>query len=435
MTTAADRLLPRLTRASFSRVWGHVTRVVGLAIEGACPDVPVGATCFIETGDRRVPAEVVALHETRIVLMPYGDVQGIAKGNRILVVGPTSEVDVGPEVLGRIVNGLGAPIDGLGAIETAARVPVYGPAPDPLTRRRIVEPLDLGVRAVNGLLTCGKGQRLGIFAGSGVGKSTLLGMMARFTEADVNVIALVGERGRELREFLERDLGPEGLRRSVVVVATSDQPPLIRARAAYVATAYAEYFRRAGKNVLFLGDSLTRWAMAQREIGLASGEPPTARGYTPSVFARLPALLERTGNDDGPGSCTAIYTVLVEGDDMNEPIADATRSILDGHIVLSRSIASRGQFPSIDVGPSISRVMDDLTTVEHRSQARRLRQLLGAWNEAEDLIQLGAYVPGRDAALDEAVQKIGRIRQFLSQGRDEKTSLPETLQALGRALA
>ncbi len=425
-----------LEKARPIRRYGRVTRVVGLAVEAICPDVPLGATCRIERdGAVAVPAEVVGFREQRALLMPYGDTLGIAMGDRVRIDHDKAVVGVGPGLLGRIVDGMGNPVDDRGPLSVTETVSIYGAAPNPLQRKRISEPLDVGVRVINTMLTCGRGQRVGIFSGSGVGKSTLLGMMARYTAADVNVIALVGERGRELREFIERDLGPEGLRRSVVVVATSDQPPLIRSRAAYVATSIAEHFRRRGKHVLFMMDSLTRWAMAQREIGLAVGEPPTARGYTPSVFARLPQLLERAGTSSEDGSVTGIYTVLVEGDDLTEPITDAARSILDGHIVLSREIASRGQFPSVDLSQSVSRVMDDVTQPQHRERARRLRQLVALHAEAEDLINLGAYAPGRNTALDEAVDRIGKIRAFLSQSRDQRSTLKESIDGLAKAVA
>lgn len=435
-SNALEYLQSKIDAANLIRSYGRVTRVVGLTIEGVCPEISIGATCFIEVeGANPVHAEVVGFRENRVILMPYGDIRGIAMGNRIQIAESISTVSVGNDLLGRVIDGMGTPIDQGPEIIPDAQRQIYNAPVNPLERKRISEPMDLGIRSINALLTCGKGQRIGIMAGSGVGKSTLLGMIARYTNADVNVIALIGERGRELREFIERDLGPEGLARSVVIVATSDNTPVIRARAAQLATTIAEHFRDQGKSVLFMMDSLTRWAMAQREIGLAIGEPPTSRGYTPSVFAQMPKLLERAGTCSGPGSITGIYTILVEGDDLNEPITDHARSILDGHIVLSRTIAARAHFPSIDIGNSISRVMDDITHPDQQALANKLRRLISTFEEAQDLIQLGVYAPGRDLLLDEALQRIERIQEFLYQDRNESSDFSNTLEHLAQVLA
>jgi len=409
---------------------GKVIDVVGLVVESFGPSAKLQDACVIQDrgGHRRLSAEVVGFREGRVLLMPLGTLQGIGPGSLVMATRRPLGVKVGEALLGRILDGLGEPLDGKGPVVASEEVPLEAPPPNPLSRRRITEPLPVGIRAIDGLLTLGKGQRIGIFSGSGVGKSTLLGMMARHSTADVNVIALVGERGREVREFIERDLG-EGLQRSVVVVATSDQPPLIRVKAAMTATAVAEYFRDKGLDVLLVMDSITRFAMAQREIGLAVGEPPTTRGYTPSVFALLPRLLERAGTAR-QGSITGIYTVLVEGDDMNEPIADAARSILDGHIVLSRDLANRGHYPPVDVLASVSRLMTEITTAEHQRLAMRFRSVLAAYTQAEDLINIGAYVHGSNPRIDEALMLIDRIRAFLRQGSDERATFEETLAGL-----
>ncbi len=374
-------------------------------------------------------AEVVGFRESRTLLMPFGEVNEIRPGCEVIATGSSLRVSVGPSLLGRVLDGLGKPLDEKGPIDAEAEVRASGRPPHPLARRRIHEPLTLGVRAIDGLMTVGKGQRLGIFAGSGVGKSTLLGMMARNTSADVNVIALIGERGREVRDFIEKDLGEEGLKRSVVVVATSDQVPVARLRGAQVATGIAEYFRDRGLDVLLMMDSVTRVAWAQREIGLASGEPPTTRGYTPSVFAVLPQLLERSGMAAG-GSITGLYTVLVEGDDMNEPVADTVRGILDGHIVLSRDLAARNHYPAIDVLSSVSRVMPDVTTPEHRDSAGALRDVLATYRASEDLINIGAYAQGSNPKIDFALSKIDAANAFLKQRVDEPCRFEDTVLAL-----
>jgi len=404
------------------RVYGKVSRLVGIVIEGIGPGTSVGSLCDIypHGGAAPVTAEVVGFHKNRIFLMPIGPTSGIAPGSRIVAMKAKPTVPVGTGMLGRILDGMGSPIDDKGPIVSTCEYPLYVDPLNPLHRAIITNPLDVGVKAINGLLTCGKGQRMGIFAGSGVGKSILLGMIAKNTRADVTVIGLVGERGREVREFIERDLGESGLHKAVVVAATSDQPPLIRIRAAHVATAIAEFFRDQGKDVLLLMDSVTRLAMAQREIGLATGEPPTTKGYTPSVFSFLPRLLERAGNVTDRGSITGMYTVLVEGDDMNDPVADTVRSIIDGHIVLSRDLANRNHYPAIDVLQSISRVMPDVIAADHLACARRFVDILDTYAKSEDLIKIGAYVKGTSKKVDEAVNMIDRINGFLRQDKNEK---------------
>jgi flagellum-specific ATP synthase len=416
------------------RLNGRVAELIGLVVEAKGPEARVGERCEIAVGGRTredltLAAEVVGFREGRTLLMPLGDAAGIGPGQRVRATGGALRVEVGRELLGRVVDGLGRPVDGRPAPPLEARRPVDAPPPHPLARPPIEDRLTLGVRAIDTLMPCGRGQRLGIFAGSGVGKSTLMGMMARHTSADVNVIALVGERGREVREFIERDLGPEGLSRSVVVVATSDQPALVRIKAALVATTIAEHFRDAGADVLLMMDSVTRLATAQREVGLAIGEPPATRGYTPSVFALLPRLLERAGTS-AAGSITGLYTVLVDGDDMNEPVADAVRSILDGHIVLSRELAHRHHYPAIDVLQSVSRLAPQLLPTEALLAGGRVRQLLAAHRRAEDLINIGAYVQGSDPAVDEARARMGEILAFLQQPTDGAYDPDEALAAL-----
>ncbi len=411
---------------------GSVSQVVGLVVESTGPACRLGAVCDILTrqGGRRLAAEALGFRDNRVLLMPLEEVRGIAPGCRVIARQQRATVRVGPALLGRVVDGLGAPIDAKGPVAATEEYPLYAQAINPLQRRRIHEPLDLGVRAINGLLTIGCGQRMGVFAGSGVGKSVLLGMIARNTAADVNVIALIGERGREVNDFLEKDLGPEGLARSVVVVATSDRLPLIRTRGAFVATAIAEYFRDQGRRVNLMMDSVTRFAMAQREIGLALGEPPTTKGYTPSVFTLLPRLLERAGTGAGRGSITGLYTVLVEGDDSNEPIADAARSILDGHINLTRDLAMQNHYPAIDVMSSISRVMDDVTAAAQRHNAGRLKEILATYRKAEDLINIGAYVAGSNPKIDYAIKMIDRVNGFLRQAVAERVPLSDSVAQL-----
>lgn len=411
---------------------GKVVQIVGLVIECNGPNVSMGELCYVHSHFENVeplPAEVVGFREGYVLLMPLGETKGIGPGCQVVSAQKVLQVKVGPELLGRVIDGLGNPIDGKGPILCQKEYPIQADPPAPLERPVIKDSLYVGVRAIDGLITMGQGQRIGIMAGSGVGKSTLLSMIARNTEADISVIALVGERGREVKEFIERDLGEEGLKRSVVVVATSDKPALVRIKGALTATAIAEYFRDRGRKVVLMMDSVTRFAMAQREVGLTVGEPPATRGYTPSVFALLPRLLERAGTS-AKGSITGIYTVLVDGDDMNEPIADAVRSILDGHIVLSRNIAAQNHFPAIDVLASVSRVMSAVVPKEHMEANRKLRALMAVYKEAEDLIHIGAYVKGSSPKIDEAVQKIDAINDFLCQGVFEVQSFEETIQRL-----
>jgi len=408
---------------------GLVSRITGLIVEADGPRVSVGRYCrILSSCPEGIPAEVVGFRGSKTLLMPLGELEGVAPGDRVVPQKDKLTVKVGEDLLGRILDGLGNPLD-LGSLNLKKAYPLHNSPPSALLRPRIRDPLNVGVRAIDGLLTLGRGQRMGIFAGSGVGKSTLLGMMARNTEADVNVIALVGERGRELRDFMEKDLGPEGIARSVIVVATSDQPALVRLKAAFTATAIAEYFRDAGKNVLFMMDSVTRFAMAQREVGLTVGEPPATRGYPPSVFALLPKLLERVGMSE-KGSITGIYTVLVDGDDHNEPIADAVRGILDGHVVLTRELASKNHYPSIDVLQSISRVMNDVADPQILRMASKMREYLAIYQDAKDLIDIGAYVEGSNPKIDKAIYHIDKIESFLCQNIDEKFSLAEMMTTM-----
>ena len=409
------------------KINGRVAQVVGLVAESQGPDVRVGDLCRIcfRDGSHGLDAEVVGFRDDRVLLMPLGDLREVGPGCDVISTNHPLEGGVGEALLGRILDGLGEPMDDRGPLAATDFYPLYAEPPHPLRRQMVERPLSVGVRVVDGMLTLGTGQRIGIFAGSGVGKSTLLGMMARYTTADVNVISLVGERGREVREFIERDLGPEGLARSVLIIATSDQPPLIRLKAALTATAVAEYFRDQGRDVLLMMDSVTRVARAQREIGLAIGEPPATRGYTPSVFEMLPRLLERAGAGER-GSITGIYTVLVEGDDMNEPVADTVRGVLDGHIVLSRKIASRNFYPAVSVLESVSRVMPAIVSPEHLAAAGRIRDLLATYAESEDLINIGAYKAGSNARVDWALSHLDSVRAFLEQRVDESSSFEET---------
>lgn len=420
-----------LLERSYVKQLGKVAKVVGLTIESIGPMAKLNDLCLIRSNSAAgvVKAEVVGFRDDRVLLMPYDNVEGVGLGSWVENTGAPLQVPVSEELLGLTLDGVGEPMnaDSLGA--DCAHYSVEAAPPDPLSRKIIDEVLTLGVKAVDGLLTIGKGQRIGIFAGSGVGKSTLMGMFARNTKADINVIALIGERGREVREFIERDLGEEGMRRSVVVVATSDKPALIRKKAAQTATAIAEYFRDQGKDVLFMMDSLTRFSMAQREIGLASGEPPVSRGYPPSVYAQMPKLLERAGNSDR-GSITGLYTVLVDGDDFNEPITDTARGILDGHIVLSRQMAQKNHYPAIDILQSISRVMSSIITKEHKVAAGKMKQVLATYQEAEDLINIGAYKAGSNPDIDFAIDKIRAVNAFLQQQTDEKFTFEESLQQM-----
>jgi flagellum-specific ATP synthase len=408
---------------------GRVVRVQGLLIESQGPQAVIGEICHLAIGSAKVMAEVVGLRGNIVQLMAFDDTKGIEAGTRVTATGKCLDVAVGPELLGRVLGPLGKPIDGKGEIDTSLRYPAVAPPPPALSRPLIRERIPTGIRAVDALLPIGRGQRVGIFAGSGVGKSTFQGMIARNTTADINVIALIGERGRELNDFLDKNLGEEGLKHSVVIVATSDQSALSRLRGAYVATAVAEYFRDTGKNVMLLFDSVTRFAHAQREIGLASGEPPAQRGYTPSVFDIMPKLLERSG-PAGTGSITAFYTVLVDGDDMDEPISDKARSILDGHIVLSRALAARNHYPAIDILASISRLSGDIASPQTQKAAARLRASIADYAENEDAINAGAYKPGTNPAIDAAIAKKPAIDAFLTQPVTEKSTLIETLTAL-----
>lgn len=412
------------------RMLGKVSQVIGLTVESVGPSVHLGELCYLHPRQGApLRAEVVGFRDARVLLMPLGEMDGLGPGAEVRSTGALLQVEVGEGLRGRVLDGLGQPVDGRGPLRTGRYYPVHAQPPNPLERRRITEPLEVGVKAIDAALTCGRGQRVGIFAGSGVGKSTLLGMIARNTAADVNVIALIGERGREVRDFLEKDLGPEGMARSVVVVATSDQPALVRVKGALVATAIAEYFRDLGLDVLLMMDSVTRFCMAQREIGLAVGEPPTTRGFTPSVFAMLPKLLERAGTS-GRGSITGLYTVLVEGDDFNEPIADASRSILDGHIVLSRDLAAENHYPAIDVLGSVSRVMSDVVPKEQAAAAGWLREMLATYRRARDLINIGAYAAGSNPKIDEAVARIDQINAFLRQDVTFRQSFASTVGQL-----
>lgn len=414
----------------YERRLGKVVKVVGLTIESIGPSANLNDLCVITSQDKtqKIMAEVVGFKDNRILLMPYGNVEGVGIGSMVESTHQPLQVQVGDELLGKTLDGLGIPIDGT-ELHSSSSYPVVAEPPDPLKRELINSVLPLGVKAVDGLITVGKGQRIGIFAGSGVGKSTLLGMFARNTKADINVIALIGERGREVREFIERDLGEEGMRRSIVVVATSDKPALIRNKAAKTATAIAEYFRDQGKDVLLMMDSLTRFSMAQREIGLASGEPPVSRGYPPSVYAEMPKLLERAGNSE-VGSITGLYTVLVDGDDFNEPITDTARGILDGHIMLSRKLGHKNHYPAIDVLQSISRVMSSIAKKDHKASANKLKNVLATYSEAEDLINIGAYKTGSNKNIDYAIEKIDEVNAFLKQDIYEKFDFDEVVSLL-----
>ncbi len=427
-----DGLRSKLPNARTLRVFGRVTQVVGLVVESLGPNARVGDLCFIENSfGEHMHAEVVGFRGDRTLLMPLGEMRGVRAGDLVHSSGGCLQVPVGPELLGRALNGLAEPMDGLGPIACERRYPVLASPPNALERTMIEQPYASGVRAIDGMLTLGVGQRMGIFAGSGVGKSTLLGMIARNGSADVNVIALIGERGREVREFMENDLGLEGLARSVIVCATSDEPALVRIRAAMTATAICEYFRDQGLNVMLMMDSVTRFCMAQREVGLAVGEPPSTKGYTPSVFAMLPRLMERAGCGSR-GAITGLYTVLVDGDDTNEPIADAARSILDGHIVLSRKLTSRGHYPPIDVQNSLSRVMPMVTSPEHVQGGNRLRELVAAYGDVEDLVSIGAYKEGTKPIADEALRKWPEITKFLRQDKQEESDFEVSIAEVER---
>ncbi len=410
---------------------GKIVKVAGIVAEAKGPGLSVGSLCAIKNSEGcNIQAEVVGFKDKRVIIMPFGEMRGIKPGSRIVDISRKPTVKVGDSYLSRVIDGLGRPIDGKGAIRPDAEHPVYGDVLNPLKREIIREVIDVGVCSINALTTIGKGQRIAIMSGSGVGKSILMGMIARNTAADVTVVALVGERGREVREFVETSLGEEGLKKSVVVVATSDSPALVRIRGAYLATALAEYFRDKGLDVILIMDSITRFAMSLREVGLAAGEPPSAKGYTPSVFAQMPKLLERAGTVEKSGSVTGIYNVLVEGDDMTEPIADSIRSTVDGHIVLSRTLAHKAHYPAVDVLASLSRVMKDIIDPGHLDYAKKLVRVLATYREAEDLINIGAYVDGSDPEIDFAKKMIGRINSFLQQDIDQKVSYQESVAGL-----
>lgn len=427
-----------LSQLQTYKVKGRVTELIGLVARAVVPAVQVGEVCFIEPlSDRpRIRAEVVGFQENEVLLMPLGNLEGIAPGSHVIPTGRSMTVRVGHGLLGRVLDGLGDPLDEdeRGPLEWETEYPVHRDPPPALQRQRVSRTLSVGVRSIDSICTVGEGQRVGLFAGAGVGKSTLLGMIARNTSADINVICLVGERGREVRDFLEQDLGTEGLKRSVVIVATSDQPSLVRAKAAYVATAIAEYFRDHGRRVFLMMDSVTRFARALREIGLAVGEPPARQGYTPSVFSTLPRLLERSGNSD-KGSITAFYTVLVAGDDMSEPVADETMSILDGHIVLSRDLANRGHYPAVDVSKSVSRVMMGIVDPDHMKAAQRLKDVVASYEKERDLILIGAYEPGSDPKVDYAIEKIEDVETFLKQDVEDHLTLEQSVEELKEMFA
>jgi flagellum-specific ATP synthase len=430
-----QKMIKVIQRAESFRFFGKIEKVVGMMIESIGPECRTGDLCriFDQDAQNYIMAEVVGFRGNRVLLMPYEEPEGISYGNIVEPTGSSLKVAVSENMIGRVVNAMGQPIDNDQPIEADRYYDIQSGGANPLSRPIIEDVLEFGIRAIDGLLTIGKGQRMGIFAGSGVGKSTLMGMIARNVKAHVNVIALVGERGREVRQFLENDLGPEGLARSVIVVATSDQPPMQRMKCALTATTIAEYFKDQGKDVLLMMDSLTRFAMAQREIGLATGEPPVARGYTPSIYAMMPKLLERTGNFE-TGSITGIYTVLVEGDDMNEPVADTVRGIIDGHIVLSRKIAARNHYPAIDVLNSVSRIMTNIVSKEHRDTASKLRNLMSVYDTNYDLVSIGAYKNGSNPALDVALKKIDGINRFLQQGIDEKSPFDLSMEMMDKAI-
>jgi flagellum-specific ATP synthase len=434
-----ERVSERVEAARSIHRGGIVVRVVGLLIEATGPQAPVGELCLVrrsgeEAGEREIMTEVIGFKEGRTLLMPVGEMTGVAPGDTVIATGKPIETPVGRELLGRVLSGVGRPIDDGPPLKNVRTASVFRDPPDPVRRPRIHEVLPLGVRAVDGLLTIGRGQRVGIFSGSGVGKSTLLGMMARYTAADVVVCALVGERGREVRDFIERDLGPEGMKKSVIVVATSDQPPLLRIRAAYSATAIAEHFRDQGLDVLLMMDSVTRFCRAYRDVGLSIGETPGLKGFPPSVFSILPKLLERAGASE-KGSITGLYTVLVDSDDMNEPVADNVRGILDGHIVLSRELASRNHYPAIDVLSSISRLMTDIASPEQIAAAGRVKSMMAVYRQAEDLILIGAYADGSDPRIDEAKKRIRAIESFLQQKVEMPSTFDETVRTLGEVAA
>jgi type III secretion protein N (ATPase) len=431
-----DMYRSALAESQTVEIRGRVENVVGTIIRAVLPNVKIGELCILRNPWEawQLYAEVVGFQRQYALLTPFGSIQGISPSTEVISTGETHSVGVGDTLLGRVLDGLGNPLDGRETPQTSVRYPVYADPPNPMLRRIIDRPLSMGLRAIDGMLTCGEGQRMGIFAAAGGGKSTLLSCLVKGTEADITVLALIGERGREVREFIERDLGPEGMKKAVLVVSTSDRSAMERLKAAYIATAIAEYFRDQGKKVLLLMDSVTRFGRALREIGLAAGEPPTRRGFPPSVFSSLPLLMERAGNSD-KGSITALYTVLVEGDDMTEPIADETRSILDGHIVLSRKLASGGHYPAIDILASVSRVMNAVVDKDHKDMAGGMRKILAKYAEMELLVQIGEYKKGADAETDNALERIHKVNGFLRQGTDEQYSFAQTLKSMRDVLA
>jgi flagellum-specific ATP synthase len=432
-----DKITRRLRSVKLIRQSGVVESVVGLVIEASGPAAQVGEHLIIErsiASGGPLMAEVVGFKDGKVLIMPLGEMGGVSPGAKVWASGQQLSVPVGDELLGRVVDGFAQPLDNKGPILATSRRPLAGQPPHPLERRRITEPLYTGIRAIDCFATSGKGQRVGIFSGSGVGKSTLMGMIARSSRADVNVIGLIGERGREVRDFIEKDLGPDGLKRSVIIAVTSDKPPLLRVKGALAATAIAEYFRDCGKDVVLMMDSLTRIGMAQREVGLAAGEPPTTKGYTPSVFSFFPKLLERAGLC-GKGSITGYYTVLVEGDDINDPIADTNRAVLDGHMAMSRTLAARNHYPAIDVLGSISRLMVDITTREHQQVAAAARRLLSDYTQSEDLINIGAYIKGSSPKIDFALERIEPLNNFLQQAIEESADFDESLERLKNIVA
>lgn len=426
-----ESLISKLEQVELTTVIGRITEVVGMLIKAVVPNVRIGEVCLIKRAGAPLPAEVVGFTREEVFLSPLGEMSGIGPSSEVIPTGLPLHIKVGPQLLGRVLNALGEPLDveEKGPLELHETFSIFRAPPDPLKRQRISEPVATGVRCIDGLLTCGRGQRIGIFSGAGVGKSTLLGMIARSAEADVNVIALIGERGREVREFIEKDLGVEGAKKSVVIVSTSDQSSQLRLNAAFVGTAIAEYFRDQGKNVILMMDSVTRFARALREVGLAAGEPPARGGYTPSVFSTLPKLLERSGNSD-VGSITAFYTVLVAGDDINEPVADEVKSILDGHIILSNALAASYHFPAIDVLTSISRLVNEITDEEHRKLIAKAREVLYHYKKNELLIRIGEYKKGSDRDADYAIDHIEKLNRFLRQKIEEKSTFEETKQQL-----